>query len=146
MNIWKDVNTLTDQLFYLVDLELNGQVNVIMVKLSRSVSNHNFPGQALSSNWLTSTCTHPFAKKWLLPFLNQQKGENARRKYFSWSVSTKKCCWTWRGSSLQPPDYQLNAHLTEAVNFLKFFLHKFRTPNIGDLWFPEEMLRRSIWW
>ena len=27
-------------------------------------------------------CAHSFAKNWQLPFLNQRKGENDRRKYF----------------------------------------------------------------
>ena len=27
-------------------------------------------------------CAHSFARNWQLPFLNQQKGENERRKYF----------------------------------------------------------------
>ena len=31
----------------------------------------------------------------------------------SCSVSTKKCCPTWQGSHLQPPDLQLEMHLTE---------------------------------
>ena len=27
-------------------------------------------------------CAHSFARNWQLPFLNQRKGENDRRKYF----------------------------------------------------------------
>ena len=40
--------------------------------------NHAFTGQALSSKRLTSI-VH---RNWQLPFLNQRKGENDRRKYF----------------------------------------------------------------
>ena len=31
----------------------------------------------------------------------------------SWSISTKECCRTWRGSNLQPPDHHLDMHPTE---------------------------------
>ena len=34
-----------------------------------------------SSSW-NQYCAHSFARNWQLPFLNQRKGENDRRKYF----------------------------------------------------------------
>ena len=45
-----------------------------------SFPNYTFPGQSFKR--LTSTYAHSFARNWQLPFLNQRKGENDRRKYF----------------------------------------------------------------
>ena len=50
-------------------------------------------------------CAHSFARNWQLPFLNQRKGENDRRKYFM-IISTKECCRPRRGLNLQPPGLQ----------------------------------------
>ena len=41
-----------------------------------------FPGLALSSKWLTSTCAHSFAGNKQRPFLNQRKDEHDCRNYF----------------------------------------------------------------
>ena len=46
---------------------------------------------------LTSTCSHPCSRNWQLCFLNQQKGENDRWKYFM--TKLHECCQTWRGSN-----------------------------------------------
>ena len=46
-----------------------------------SLPNHTFTGQAKSSKQLTSIVHILCARNWHLPFLNQQKGENKRRKY-----------------------------------------------------------------
>ena len=37
-------------------------------------------------------CAHSFTRNWQLPFLNQWKGENDRRKYFMIKLLTKECC------------------------------------------------------
>ena len=50
-------------------------------------------------------CAHSFARNWQLPFLNQRKGENDRRKYFR-SISTKECCRPRRGLNPRPPGLQ----------------------------------------
>ena len=60
---------------------------------------------------LTSICAHYFARHWQLFSLNQQKGENDRRKYFI--ISTKECCWTRQGSNTWLPNKQSDAHTTE---------------------------------
>ena len=36
----------------------------------------------LSPQVVNQYCAHSFARNWKLPFLNQRKGENDRRKYF----------------------------------------------------------------
>ena len=56
-------------------------------------------------------CVHSFARNWQLPFLNQRKGGNDRRKYL-WSISTTECCRP-RGSNPRPPDHQSDTHPTE---------------------------------
>ena len=60
-----------------------------------SLPNHTFTGQAKSSN---QYCVYSFAWNWqqLLPFLNQRKGENDRRKYFM-IISPRKNALTWQG-------------------------------------------------
>ena len=47
-----------------------------------SVPKQTFTGQALSSKRLTSICANSFTRNLQMPFLNQRKGENDRRKYF----------------------------------------------------------------
>ena len=52
-------------------------------------------------------CAHSFARNWQLPFLNQQKGENDRRKNFMIKSPQKNV------ANLQPPDHQSDVHPTE---------------------------------
>ena len=47
-----------------------------------SLPNHTFFLGRLSSKRLTSTFAHSFTRNWQVPFSNQRKGENDRRKYF----------------------------------------------------------------
>ena len=54
-------------------------------------------------------CT--FAKNWQLPFLNQRKWDNDRRKYFMINRH-ERMLPTGRRSNPQPPDYQSDAHST----------------------------------
>ena len=49
-----------------------------------------------------------------MPFLNQQKGENDRRKYFMINLY-KRMLPTRRGLNLQPPDILSDAHPTEPL-------------------------------
>ena len=44
-----------------------------------------------------------------MPFLNQLKGENDRRKYFTINLH-ERMLLTWRGSNPQSPDYQSETH------------------------------------
>ena len=57
-------------------------------------------------------CAHSFARNWQLPFLNQWKGENNRRKYFMINPHERKLL-TQLGLNPQPPDHQSNPHPTE---------------------------------
>ena len=55
-----------------------------------SLPNHTFIGRAVNQY-----CAHSFARSWQLPFLNQRKGENGRRKYFmikvhEWMLPTRR--------------------------------------------------------
>ena len=47
-----------------------------------------------------------------MPFFNQQKGENDRRKYFVFNLQ-EGMLPTQLGLNPQPPDHQLDAHQTE---------------------------------
>ena len=57
---------------------------------AQSVYLTTFTGQTYSSKQLTSICAHSFARNWQLLFLNQQKGENDRRKYFMINLHERK--------------------------------------------------------
>ena len=61
-------------LFVCVEVLRPSQPNWVMSS-AVSLPNHTFTGQA-------QYCAHSFARNWQLPFLNQRKGENDRRKYF----------------------------------------------------------------
>ena len=65
-----------------------------------NLSNHPFTGQASSSKQLTSIVHILFARNWKLPFLNQWKGQNDRRKYFVINLH-EKMLPAWWGSNLQ---------------------------------------------
>ena len=44
---------------------------------------------------------HSFASNWLLLFLNQQKRENGRRKFFTTSLHERMCrTWGWKSGPL----------------------------------------------
>ena len=65
-------------------------------------------------------CVHSFARNWQLPFLNQRKWENDRRKYFMikspWKNVADPGGGGWGGvggSNPQPPDHQSDTHPTE---------------------------------
>ena len=94
------------------------QVNLLGSDRQRSVYLiTHFLGGLSRLKRLISTCAHSFSWIWQLPFLNQRKGENHRRKYFmmvgrEWPISTKECFWALRGSNPQPPDDQPDAHPT----------------------------------
>ena len=62
-------------------------------------------------------CAHSFAGNWQLPFSNQQKGENDRRKYFMISCH-ERMLLTQQGSNSQPPDHQSDAHPTEPLRLV----------------------------
>ena len=89
-----------------------------------------FTGQAKSSKRFKPVlCT--FFRQKQMPFLNQRKGENGRRKYFM-----NKSPWKNVADPLgypQPPDHQLDPHPTRATEasrwyfeifFLNYFSHK----------------------
>ena len=56
-----------------------------------------------------------FARNWQLPFLNLRKGENDRRKYFLWSISTKECCRPRRGLNPLPAGLQSDGAYNWAI-------------------------------
>ena len=68
-----------------------------------SLAYHTFSCAGLVFLVVNQYCAHSFARNWQLPFLNQRKGENDRRKYFRVNL----------GSNAWLPDLQMNAHLTE---------------------------------
>ena len=84
---------------WLVGLEFNGLVNTIKVMWSQSVYlTTTFPGHALSSMWLTSTYAHSFILNWQLPFLNQWKVKNDRRKYLMINFHERMLPDSWRSN------------------------------------------------
>ena len=67
-----------------VELRFYGQVNPLGSCRAQSVYLTTVFLNRLSSlsERLTSTLAHSVARNWRLPFLNQRKGDNDRRKYF----------------------------------------------------------------
>ena len=57
-------------------------------------------------------CAHSFTRNWQPPFLNQQKGENDRRKYFMINLH-ERMLLTLAGLNLWPPGLLPDAHPTE---------------------------------
>ena len=73
----------------LVGLEFNGLVNTIKVMSSRTDYLTRLYLGRLSPLWLTSTGAHSFVRNWQLPFLNQLRRENDRRKYFMMNLNKR---------------------------------------------------------
>ena len=127
---------------------LTAQSTLLRSCWAGQLANHTFPGQALSSKRLTSTCAHPFVRNWL-PFLNQRKGQNDRSKYIyfiislhkrmlsdpaaiesatSWSpVGRASDCATEAESVIWT--YVINCTITQSLNILRFrgYLISFKT-------------------
>ena len=49
-----------------------------------------FPGKP-PRQFTSIVSAHSFASNWQLPFLNQRKGDNGRRIFFSWPISSQEC-------------------------------------------------------
>ena len=136
----------------LVDLEFNEPVNTIMIILP----NHTFPGQAWSAKWLNSTCTHFFARKWHVPFLNHRKRENECRKYFMINLQEKNVARPVVVNP-QPSDRQSDTYPTKPPRpgshclplIQQFFRHMVKVPkilytNLSDKkWHMQTVLVRS---
>ena len=93
--------------FVCVEVSQPSQPNGVMSS-AVSLPYHSFTGQALSSKWLTSI-VHI-----LLPFLNQQKGENNCRNYFMINFQERMLPTQW-GFNLQPPDHLSDTHPIEPM-------------------------------
>ena len=77
-----------------------------------SLPNNTF-SWAGSVLWVVNQyCAYSFARNWQLPFLNQWKEENDRRKYFHDQSPWKNVADPVRGSNPQPPDHLTHIQLS----------------------------------
>ena len=77
------MGTNTIKKFVVVVLRFYGPVNPMGSCRARSVYlTTRFYWAGLVLQAVNQYCAHSFARNWQLPFLNQRKGENDRRKYF----------------------------------------------------------------
>ena len=72
-------------------------------------------------------CAHSFARNWQLPFLNQRKGENDRRKYFMINLH-ERMLRPRRGLNPRPPGLQSDGAsnwVTEALMWIYWLIWTF---------------------
>ena len=75
-------------LFVCVEVLRFSQPNGVMSS-AVSLPNHTFTGQSVNQY-----CAHSFARNWQLPFSNQRKGENDRKKYFMINLLEPAISWS----------------------------------------------------
>ena len=93
-----------------------------------SLPNHTFTGQALSSTRLTSIVHILSPETDSCPSWISGR-ERMTVENISWSISTKECCRTRRGSNTRPPGLHSDAHPTEPP---RSATHKSLTAYIQD--------------
>ena len=76
----EQLNSVCVDLFVCVEVLRPSQPNGVMSS-AVSLPNHMFTEQAVLET-VNQYCAHSFTRNWQLPFLNQRKEENDRRKYF----------------------------------------------------------------
>ena len=83
-----------------------------------------------------------FTRNWQLPFLNQRKGENDCRKYFT-IYQHERMLLTRREMNQQPLDHQSNVHPTEVSIILKHtsILSSLRTDGHSNEWILKLLFR-----
>ena len=78
-------------------------------------------------------CAHSLTRNWQLPFLNQGKGENDRRKYFMINHH-ERMLLTQQGSNPQRPNHQSDTHPTKPPR-----------PASRKMWVFLLKLKLSLW-
>ena len=142
--IWsvKECTYINKSLKIWFGLEFNGPVITAEVMSSWSVY-HTLPGQVKSFKQLTSNCSHSFARKWQLSFLNQWKGENDSRKYFMINLHERTLpdpVW------IKPPDTSHTSVSFKYVNNLCYILVISSTLQLTcNLWYiTQQITTRAV--